>query len=76
MMKYFFFLEDLSTNKPRGSKRSMINQFRDMSNNYNRMRGLISKELGNGNNVYDYNDDSVEKRFVIEAPSNCPCNLI
>ena len=47
-----------------------------MSNNYNRMRGLISKELGNGNNVVDYNDDSVDKRFVREAPSNCPCNLI
>ena len=54
----------------------MINQFREMSNNYNLMRGLISKELGNGNVVYDYNDDSPDKRFVREAPTNCPCNLI
>ena len=77
MMKYFLFLvEDFSINKPKGSKRSMINQFRDMSNNYNRMRGLISKELGNGNTAYDYNDDSVDKRFVRQASSNCPCNLI
>ena len=73
-MNTSFSVESLSMNKPRGSKRSMINQFRDMSNNYNRMRGLISKELGNGNN--DYNDDSVDKRFVREAPRNCPCNLI
>ena len=75
-MNTSFSVESLSINKPRGSKRSMINQFRDMSNNYNRMRGLISRELGNGNNVYDYTDDSVDKRFVREAPSNCPCNLI
>ena len=56
-----FSVEELSTHKKKGSKRSMINQFRDISNNYNRMRGLISKELGNGNIVYEYNDDSTEK---------------
>ena len=46
----------------------MINQFRDMANKYNRMRQKISKELGNGNSVYDNNDDSPDKRSVREAP--------